>query len=193
VWSQTLRLKAPLSSVPPDYADDFARIIGALQHTGDKTSEATMKRRESASELDSLLERIRQVEGYERFLLPRAYLEFRSCTSHGIVVLAVPSDTWTDILIMRSEEVTPTHLRLPSVQVQRLQDWTAELKRSCDESRAAVSRDSERIGYKVTEPLPPPRALAHLKVLRELWTEVVQPVLASLRLKVRSGPELPRR
>jgi hypothetical protein len=193
VWSQTLRLKTPLSSVPSDYADDFARIIGALQHTGDKTSEAAMKRRESASELDSLLERIRQVEGYERFLLPRAYIELRSCTSHGVVVLVIPSDTCTDVLIMKSEEVTPTHLRLPSIQVRRLQDWTAELKRSCDQSRAAVSRDSERIGYKVTEPLPPPQAQAHLKVLRELWTEIVQPVLASLGLKVRADTDFSRR
>jgi hypothetical protein len=193
VWSQTLRLKAPLSSVPPDYADEFTCIAGALKQTSDGNSDAATKRRDSASGLDSLLERIRQVEGYERFLLPRAYIELRSCTSHGVVVLVIPSETCTDILIMRSEEVTPTHLRLPSVQVQRLQDWTAELKRSCEQSRAAVSRDSERIGYKVTEPLPPPRALAHLKVLRELWTEVVQPVLASLGLEVRSGPKLPRR
>jgi hypothetical protein len=192
VWNQTLRLKTPLSSVPPGYADDFVRIAGALKETSNETSEAAMKRRESASELDSLLERIRQVEGYERFLLPRLYTELATCASHGFVVLVIPSDACTDVLIMKSEEVTPTHLRLPSVQVQRLQDWTAELKRSCDQSRAAVSRDSERIGYKVTEPLPPPRALAHLKVLRELWTEVVQPVLASLGLEVRSGPELSR-
>jgi hypothetical protein len=192
VWTQTLRLKIPLSSVPPDYADDFARIAGELKQTSNDTSDAATKRRDSASGLDGLLERIRQVEGYERFLLPRAYLELRSCTSHGFVVLVIPSDTCTDVLIMRSEEVTPTHLRLSSVQVQRLQDWTAELKRSCDQSRAAVSRDSERIGYKVTEPLPPPRAQAHLKVLRELWTEVVQPVLASLGVKVRSGPDFSR-
>jgi hypothetical protein len=192
VWSQTLRLKTPLSSVPPDYADEFTRIAGALKQTSDVTSDDTTKRRDGASELDGLLERIRQVEGYERFLLPRVYLELRSCTSHGFVVLVIPSDTCTDVLIMKSEEVAPTHLRLPSIQVQRLQDWTAEMKRSCDESRAAVSRDSERIGYKVTEPLPPPRALAHLKVLRELWTEVVQPVLASLGLEVRADPDISR-
>jgi hypothetical protein len=189
VWTQTLCLKTPLSSVPPDYADEFTRIAGALKQTSDGTSDAATKRRDSASELNNLLERIRQVEGHERFLLPRAYLGLRSCTSHGVVVLVIPSETCTDILIMRSEEVTPTHLRLPSIQVQRLQDWTAELKRSCDQSRAAVSRDSERIGYKVTEPLPPPRAQAHLKVLRELWTEVVQPVLTSLGVKVRADPE----
>jgi hypothetical protein len=193
VWNQTLRLKTPISSVPPDYADDFARITGALKQTSNDTTDAATRRRDSASELDRLLERIRQVEGYERFLLPRAYLELKSCTSHGFVVLVIPSDTCTDILVMRSEEVTPTHLRLPSIQVRRLQDWTAELKRSCDHSRAAVSRDSERIGYKVTEPLPPPRAQAHLKVLRELWTEVVQPILASLGLEVRVDPKFPCR
>jgi hypothetical protein len=193
VWSQTLRLKTPLSSVPIDYADDFARIAGVLKQTSHDASDAATKRRDSATELDSLLERIRPVQGYERFLLPRAYLELRSCTSHGFVVLVIPSDTCTDILIMKSEKVTPTHLRLPSIQVRRLQDWTAELKRSCDQSRAAVSRDAERIGYKVTEPLPPPRAQAHLKVLRELWTEVVQPVLTSLGIEVRADPEFSRR
>jgi hypothetical protein len=182
VWTQTLRIKTPLFSVPPDYADEFTCIAGALKQTSDGNSDAATKRRDSASELDNLLERIRQVEGYE----------LRSCTSHGVVVLVIPSDTCTDVLIMKSEEVTPTHLRLPSVQVQRLQDWTAELKRSCDQSRASASRDSERIGYKVTEPLPPPRAQAHLKVLRELWTELVQPVLASLGIEVRTDPELSR-
>jgi hypothetical protein len=192
VWTQTLRLKTPISSVPPDYAEDFARITGVLKQTSNDTTDAATRRRDSASELNSLLERIRQVEGYERFLLPRVYLELRSCTSHGFVVLVIPSNTCTDILIMRNEEVTPTHLRLPSIQVRRLQGWTAELKRSCDQSRAAVSRDSERIGYKVTEPLPPPREQAYLKVLRELWTEVVQPVLASLGIEVRADPVLSR-
>jgi hypothetical protein len=186
VWTQTLRLKTSLSAVPPGYADDFVRITGALKQASNGTSDAAIKRRDSATELDSLLERIRQVEGYEQFLLPRVYQELRSCTSHGFVVLVIPSDTCTDILIMKSEEVTPTHLRLPSIQVQRLQDWTAELKRSCDQSRASVSRDSERIGYKVTEPLPPRREQAHLKVLRELWSEIVQPVLASLGVEVRA-------
>jgi hypothetical protein len=192
VWTQTLHLKAPFSSVPPDYADEFARVAGALKQTSNDTSDAVTKRRNSASELDDLLDRIRQVDGYERFLLPRAYLELRSCSSHGFVVLVIPSDTCTDILIMRSEEVTPTHLRLPSIRVQQLQDWTAKLKRSCDQSRASTSRDSERIGYKVTEPLPSPRDQAHLKVLRDLWTEVVQPVLVSLGVAVRADVGFPR-
>jgi hypothetical protein len=193
VWTQTLRLQTPLSAVPPDCANEFSRIADALKQTSNDTSDVATKRRDSATELDSLLHRIRQVEGYERFLLPRVYQELRSCTSHGFVILVIPSNTCTDILIMKGEEVTPTHLRLPSIQVQRLQDWTAELKRSCDQSRASASRESERIGYKVTEPLPPPREQAHLKVLRELWTEIVQPVLANLGVEVRADTDLSRR
>jgi hypothetical protein len=190
VWTQTLRLKAPISSVPPDYADEFSRIAGVLKQPSVDTSDA-IKRRDSASELDGLLERIRQVEGYERFLLPRLHTELATCTSHGFVVLAIPSDACTDILIMRSAEVTPTHLRLPSIQVQRLQDWTAELKRSCDQSRDAVSGD--RMGIKLsTSSVLPARDEAYMKLLRELWLEIVQPVLASLGIEVRARPGFSR-
>jgi hypothetical protein len=185
VWNQTLRLKTPISSVPPDYADDFARIAGVLKHMSNDTPDAATKRRDSATELDGLLEHIRQVEGYEGFLLPRLYTELATCTSHGFVVLVIPSDACTDVLIMRSAEVMPTHLRLPSIQLRRLQDWTAELKRSCDQSRDAVSGD--RMGMKISAS----SALsswdkAYMKILRELWLEIVQPVLASLEVKVRT-------
>jgi hypothetical protein len=185
VWSQTLHLKTPLSSVPPDYADEFTRIAGALKQTSDDTSDAATKRRGSAAELDGLLERIRQVEGYERFLLPRLYTELATCTSHGFVVFVIPSGACTDVLIMRSAEVTPTHLRLPSIQLHRLQDWTAELKRSCDQSRDAVSGD--RMGMKISASSAlSSRDKAYMKLLRELWLEIVQPVLASLGVEVRA-------
>jgi hypothetical protein len=191
IWTQTLRLKTPLSSVPPDYADDFVRIAGALKQTSNNTSDAATKRRDSASELDGLLERIRQVEGYERFLLPRVYRELRSCTSHGFVVLVIPSDAGTDVLIMRSAEVMPTHLRLPSIQLHRLQDWTAELKRSCDQSRDAVSGDRMGIKLSASSALPP-RDEAYMKLLRELWLKIVQPVLVSLGIEVCAHPGFSR-
>jgi hypothetical protein len=185
VWNQTIRLKTPLSSVPPDYADDFARIVGALKQTSNDTSDAAIKRRDSAAELNSLLECIRHIQGYERFLLPRLYTELATCTSHGFVVLVIPSDACTDVVIMRSAEVTPTHLRLPSIQLHRLQDWTAELKRSCDQSRDAVSGD--RMGMKISaSSVLSSRDKAYMKILRELWLEIVQPVLASLGVEVRT-------
>jgi hypothetical protein len=191
VWTQTLRLKTPFSSVPPEYADEFTLITGALKQTSNDTSDTAIKRRDSAIELDSLLERIRQVEGYERFLLPRLYTELATCTSHGFVVLVIPSDAVTDVLIMRSSQATPTHLRLPSIQLHRLQDWTAELKRSCDQSRDAVS--GERMGMKLsTSSVLPPRDEAYMKLLRELWLEIVRPVLASLGIEVRAHPGFSR-
>jgi hypothetical protein len=184
VWAQTLRSRMSLSSVPPDYAEDFARITSALKQASGDSPDNTTKRRDSAAQLDSLLDCIRQVKGYERFLLPRLYTELRTCTFHGFVVLAIPSDICTDVLIMRSGEDTPRHLRLPSVQLQRLQDWTAQLKRSCDQSRASMS--AERLGVKISAPpVPPPRERAYLKVLGELWREIVQPVLANLGVEVR--------
>jgi hypothetical protein len=191
VWTQTLRLKTPFSSVPPEYADEFTLITGALKQTSNDTSDTAIKRRDSAIELDSLLERIRQVEGYERFLLPRLYTELATCTSHGFVVLVIPSDAVTDVLIMRSSQATPTHLRLPSIQLHRLQDWTAELKRSCDQSRDAVS--GERMGMKLsTSSVLPRRDEAYMKLLRELWLEIVRPVLASLGIEVRAHPGFSR-
>jgi hypothetical protein len=184
MWNQALRLKTPLSSVPPAYADDFIRITGALKQMSNGTSDASIKRRDNATELDGLLGRIRQVEGYERFLLPRLYTELATCTSYGFVVLVIPSDACTDVLIMRSVEVTPEHLRLPSIQLDRLQDWTAKLKRSCDQSRDAVSGD--RLGLKIGSPsLLSSRDKSYMKILRELWLEIVQPVLASLGVEVR--------
>jgi hypothetical protein len=184
VWSQSLRLRAEPEDVPPQHAEAFAHILDGLKKAG-----KPVERQKHAKELEEIIKQIRQVNGCERFLLPRRYAELRVCASHGTIVLVIPSDIATDVILIPSLEAEPIHLRLSALKLARVQELTAKLKRSSDRSRNSTS--AEHRGMKKVEVGDARRSQAELedayvRLLRELWTELVHPVISRLGVQVRS-------
>jgi hypothetical protein len=190
LWSQALHLRVPLAFVPPQHRVDFERIAAALGRTeNEEEALDNAERRAYAAELEDLIGRIRLVPGHERFLLPSLYSDLKRCASHGFVVLVLPSDACTDVVIMRSADTEPAHLRLPALKLARLQCWTAKLKKTI-----TASRDSASAADRKMKQVPASHARRssvalereYANVLRELWTELVSPVLAILETKARN-------
>jgi hypothetical protein len=183
VWSQSLRLRAEPEEVPPQHAEAFAHNLGGLKKAG-----KPVERRKHAKDLEEIIKQIRQVNGCERFLLPRRYAELRACASHGTIVLVIPSDTATDVILIPSLEAEPIHLRLSALKLARVQELTAKMKRSSDQARNSTSE--EQRGMKKVE-VGDARLLkaelgdAYVRLLRELWTELVHPVISRLGFQVR--------
>jgi hypothetical protein len=179
IWSQSLRLKSS-PSVPSQYADAFAASTRALgQAIGAE------ERQMLAVQLDALTNKVREVEGYERFLLPRLYSDLRACASHGMVVLVIPSDTFTDVITIASAVSDPVRLHLPALKLSRLQELTTELKRSSD--RARDSTLDCRLALKKVGISSAATMLEqeYYTVLKELWVQLVHPVIISLGIEVR--------
>jgi hypothetical protein len=185
VWSQSLQLRASAEDVPPQHAKDFARTLDQL-----KTAGSAVERRRHAKDLEDRIEQIRQVDGFDRFLLPRRYAELRACASCGTVVLVIPSDTATDVILIPSREADPIHLRLHALKAVRLQKLVARLKNTNDRSRDTASVDAgHQRKMKKVEVVDSQRALIkpedeHVQVLKELWSALVYPVLSQLGLQV---------
>jgi tetratricopeptide (TPR) repeat protein len=182
VWSQSLQPKTAVESIPPQYVEAFTGTARSLEKA---TNPA--ERRRLAAQLEALSRQIRRVVGYERFCLPRLYPDLKAGASLGFVVLVIPSDAFTDVVIIRDTEMAPVHLRLPSLKLPRLQKLGATLKKMSDRSRDSAT-DRPR-GMKKVEAgqaqLSSDVEAAYMNALGQLWTELVYPVLTELRLQVR--------
>jgi hypothetical protein len=180
VWSQSLHLRVSPTAIPPQHMIAFQQSIESL-----KSASGPAERHGHAAQLEATIADIRQVEGYDRFLLPRVYGELRSCASHGVVVVLIPSETFTDVVTIRDPTSTPTHLRLAALKLSRLQDLTAKFRRANNRYRDAESmRKVKKVGIadrrlSVTNTKEGPT-----DVLHQLWTSLVHPIITSLEMKV---------
>jgi tetratricopeptide (TPR) repeat protein len=179
VWSQSLHVRARPEAIPPQYVEVFEQITGSL-----KAAEGPAERRRKAAELADLISQIRLVDGYKRFLLPRLYSELAACATFGAVIVAVPSDSFTDVVAIRDPSSAPIHLRLPALKLSRLQGLTAKLKSTSD--RAVNSSLQEHRKMKMVGGPNAQQTLVneYMSVLEELWTGLVHPVIAHLKIQV---------
>jgi hypothetical protein len=180
VWSQSLHPRVSLEAIPQDHVASFTQATESLRMSSDAT-----ERRQYAAELEFIIGRIRKVEGYERFLLPCLYQELRACAARGFIVLVIPSDTATHVVVIASPTSSPVHLRLSALKLGRLHSLTANLKSMSDRSRD--SEVGEARGMKKVEVPSVKAALRseYVDVLGELWTELVYPIITSVSLQVR--------
>jgi hypothetical protein len=190
VWAQSLRPKAVMDAIPSQYLEAFTGAAHAVEKATDPA-----ERRRHAAQLEALSRQIRQVEGYERFWLTRGYPELKASASFGFIVLVVPSDAFTDVIIIRDVESPPGHLRLPVLKLARLQELAATLKKMCDHSRDSATngpRGMKMVKAGRAQALSDVEA-AYMNALGQLWTELVYPVVADLRLQVKSNVVIQRR
>jgi tetratricopeptide (TPR) repeat protein len=190
VWSQSLQPKTAVESIPPQYVETFTGTARSLEKA---TNPA--ERRRLAAQLEALSGQIRRVVGYERFCLPRLYPDLKAGASLGFVVLVIPSDAFTDVVIIRDTEMAPVHLRLHSLKLPRLQTLDATLKKMSDRSRDSAT-DEPRGMKKVKAgqaQLSSDVEAAYMNALGQLWTELVYPVVTELRLQVKLHIVIQRR
>jgi hypothetical protein len=117
MWSHLVGLQTSSHQVPPEHAQSFSQVTRILRD--EKIDDD--QRRKHAAELDSVVAKIRDVQGYERFLLPHLYAELSAGSSEGPVVIIIPHDNASDALVINGPAQQPLHIRLPLASSSCLQ------------------------------------------------------------------------
>ncbi|KAJ6624591.1 CHAT domain-containing protein [Mycena sp. CBHHK59/15] len=127
-----------------------------------------------ADERNQLLKQIRELPGFERFLLPKGISELLLAATVGPVVLLNVSEYGCDALIlMQGLADQVIHVPLPEFTVQKAQ----LLGESLGLLVQGAARSDRLVGFQEGH-VPPDEEFA--QILSDLWMQIVKPVLDGL-------------
>ncbi|KAJ7101690.1 CHAT domain-containing protein [Mycena epipterygia] len=189
IWGQILSLRTPVDVLRmshPKLADELVSISTQLEVSGIRSSAAEItntpelsleasaqQSHDFADQRDRLLKRIRNLAGFERFLLSKPISELSFAATLGPVVLVNISNYGCDGLILMpclGDEVI--HIPLP--------DFTLNDVNSLAKSLGSLVRGgrTDRLYGGPEGQLPPEAEFS--KILSQLWKQIVQPVLRGI-------------
>ncbi|KAG1719730.1 CHAT domain-containing protein [Suillus paluster] len=176
IWTQMARFRTPLDSLQKsgDRAQvlmmKFRDLSSLLEspHVNDSEgmqrvnveAKATRYRR-LVEDWNTVVEEIRKLEGFSRFLLPPLFSDLQDAACDGPIIVLVASKSSCDAIIIWNNK-PPTSIQLPT-DLDKLRRLAVALQQ-------AVHSET---GPKGTQP-------GLIKALRELWDEVVHPVVQIL-------------
>ncbi|KAJ7135741.1 TPR-like protein, partial [Mycena epipterygia] len=191
IWGQLLNLRTPADALKqkhPILADELVRL--SIQLDGSSTRQSNsqpnhagtqqflqslvQKSHENAKKRDELLKKIRALDGFHRFLLPKTISELAPATQDGHVIFLNPTGTRCDAFVLlpglagEIMHVSLTNFTLEHGEalmksLQSLIGYTGRGDRLSGEREGSLSREDE---------------FAH--ILSELWIRLVKPVLDAL-------------
>ncbi|KAJ7796292.1 TPR-like protein [Mycena leptocephala] len=182
IWGQLLNLRTPTSCL----AEKFIFLSAQLEGTGIRGGETNatnsstqapnaQRSHDQALERNTLLEDIRRLEGFDRFLLPKAMSELSKAAQGGPVVILNLSDDRCDALALSPGTPDVIHIFLPEFTPEHAEN----LSRSLHGLVHNRGRNERLLGHREGH-LDPEEAFA--LVLSELWTKLVKPVLNALNI-----------
>ncbi|KAF8443803.1 CHAT domain-containing protein [Boletus edulis BED1] len=198
VWGELLQLRGSyeqLSSAHSDHARRLRELSAALDDAGatrekslstfsestdDPMHRATQMLRQVADthrrlsiERDKLLQDIRRLPGFNRFLLPKDFSQLRASAHSGPVVLLNAAEHRCDALILLSDVDHVIHVPLPNFNFQR--------SVGLQNSLGALLGDARVMPLDDREGNPTTRGRINWEsLLSTLWNGVIKPVLDSL-------------
>ncbi|KAF8436546.1 CHAT domain-containing protein [Boletus edulis BED1] len=191
VWGELLQLRGSyeqLSSAHPDHAHRLRDLFTALDDAGatrekslstfsESTNGATQtlqqeadRHRALAIERDKLLQGIRRLPGFDRFLLPKDFSQLRASAHSGPVVILNAAERRCDALIALANVDHVIHVPLPHFTLKQAVDHQILLKTVLRQAHAI--RTDERYGQTVTFDRG-----SWESFLAPLWNGIVKPVL----------------
>ncbi|KAG2744383.1 hypothetical protein P692DRAFT_20837907, partial [Suillus brevipes Sb2] len=163
IWNQMTRLRTPLDNLQThnDHAAALMKRFRDLSSLLDRPSAshgdgtpsvnveaADARYRRLVEDWNGVVEEIRKIEGFSRFLLPPMFGDLQEAARDGPIIVLVASKSSCDAIIIPHKQ-SPTSIRLPT-DLEKLQTLVVKLQRT---SRSALP-----------------------KALMELWDDVVRPV-----------------
>lgn len=195
-FNQLLDLQTDLSLLSENHSDlaqglgsisaelrQLAIATGDPNEVGDKTSSITSdKTRKLALERDTLLQQIRDLPGFEHFLLPIPFSKLRQAAIHGPIVMISCTSHRCDALILTNTDAPVLHLRLFRVNTKILHVQRQRLKKALESLgiHARDLRDGDRAG-RIAQRQRAPEGTMLDEVLEWLWTFVVSPIYGLLK------------
>ncbi|KAF8444075.1 CHAT domain-containing protein [Boletus edulis BED1] len=198
VWGELLQLRGSyeqLSSAHPNHAHRLRELSAALDDAG-ATREKTLStflesaddvmhhttrtlqqdadtHRKLALERDKLLQEIRRLPDFERFLLPKDFSQLRASAHSGPIVMLNAAERRCDALIVLADVDHVIHVPLPGFDFQ----WAAHLQNTLRAllGHARITRFDDRKGKLATG-----GGGSWESLLSTLWNGIVKPVLDAL-------------
>ncbi|KZT07985.1 uncharacterized protein LAESUDRAFT_91127 [Laetiporus sulphureus 93-53] len=157
VWGQMLQLRTPLDDLHkahPDLAVELQRLSKELEimrihrsviDVADSSLRSTGRStHDLACEREDLLQRIRTLEGFKQFLLPKTFSQLLSAANDGPVVMINVSGLRCDALILIQDVNEPIHVPLTGFSYQHAQELYNSLRTCIAASGRDIISNSNR-------------------------------------------------
>ncbi|KAJ7459592.1 CHAT domain-containing protein [Mycena galericulata] len=198
-WGQILNLRTPVDDLKKAHsvlADRFIWLSEQLEESGTQGSEKLSSPQEGklklshdhALERNRLLKEIRKLENFDKFRLPKTTSTLSQAAQKGPVVVVNVSEERCDALIFMPTDEKVRHIFLPEFtpeDADRVSDSLYELVphggRTGRNGRLPGGREGR---------MPPEEEFS--RILAELWTGLVKPVLNGLNITTPSTDNLKR-
>ncbi|KAH6904689.1 TPR-like protein [Coprinopsis sp. MPI-PUGE-AT-0042] len=207
VWSQLSNLRTPIDDLRLhnwELAQSVADVSKQLEtagssrgqsHIGLSTSEKILLEDEAKAHLklarqwDDLLKTVRSIPGFESFLQPLPCSSLLRClpASGPVVVINVDGQRCDAIALLAGLD-KPLHIPLPDFSLEKANKYRDDLKANLESQQLRMREVQEATKDKVAGRVAKPstkqnqmqsEVVVH-KILRDLWNEVVSPILNTL-------------
>ncbi|KAG9120331.1 hypothetical protein FRC07_004214 [Ceratobasidium sp. 392] len=202
VWTQMLRLRTPVDDlrlVNSKLADELEQVArgldsaGSLKVTPEVRTESQLSLERTAREhrrlalkWEELIDQIRQIPKFERFLLPKKASELASSAHASTVVVINVHKSRCDALALRLGSSDLIHIPLLTFSYDRCMNMLSQLLAAIQGSNTRTL-ESRRPVYSTSGAEDTLEA-----VLATPWTDVVRPILDALGYLCLTKNELPR-
>jgi tetratricopeptide (TPR) repeat protein len=197
VWNQLLQLRSPvdtLHEVQPGLADDLMRVSKALERASSRgigsqdiftqtdlqlsREEIAQGHRRLAEQWETLVEKAREVPGFEDFLRPKRLRQLCSAADSGPIVVINVHRSRCDALALMAGLDEVMHIPLARFSYEKAQEMHRSLNRllSAAHVRARDTRAMKRVATTTGTGFP--------TILSDLWSYVAKPVLDGLAFTV---------
>ncbi|KAJ6540398.1 CHAT domain-containing protein [Mycena capillaripes] len=204
IWGQILNLRTPVDDLKEKYpllAEDLINLSRKLEGAGTRETDTrdagaqeslqsiAQKAHENAQQRDVLVQKIRALDGFRRFLLPKTISELSLAAQDGpVVCLNVGSHKCDALVLIPAVADEVIHVPLPDFSPDHINTLVQSLKLLMPRmGRSGVDRlKGNREGGSVR----PEDSFAH--ILSELWVRLVKPVLNALAITTPKKDNLQR-
>ena len=176
LWNQLARFDISIAALESgdsrerELAKKFARLSADLKKYAQRSGGDIAYWR-AQEEWQSVVDKIRRLDGFSRFLLPPCFDDLRQAAEDGPIIIVNASKYTCDALITLHDRPAPVHVDLSCS--------LADVAQLCSQL-SELTRDAHAYGRH--------REFYLKEVLRELWSSVVKPIVSVLQNDVQLPP-----
>ncbi|KAJ7199761.1 CHAT domain-containing protein [Mycena pura] len=204
IWGQFLNLRTPVDALKekwPELANELISLSAEIEAATSGKSDAPFIISEAQPNLSSiaqqahktvqkravLLEKIRQLEGFQQFLLPKTFSQLLTAAQKGPVVFLNVSTTSCDGLILREgPDNKATHVPFPELTSGIVKKLTQSFQNMMSNvQHGKIDRLYGRREGRTTD-----LEGEFLQILSDLWLRLAKPVLHALGITVNNLPHI---
>jgi tetratricopeptide (TPR) repeat protein len=199
IWGQLFQLRSPMDDLlvcNPELAQEFQAVSNALEKAGAgqglqylqpsmSVDDEANERRATALKYESLLKKIREMDGFEDFLRPKRFAVLARAATSGPVVMVNAARSRCDALVLLpSSDII--HVPLPHFSYDRASKMRSDLIQYLRDIGVRGFDNEERHYNSASRKAKAKGKTVGLKtIIQDLCYHVVEPILQKIQGKVR--------